>query len=547
MKKNSFVEGTIIATVALVIVKIIGMLYVIPFYATIGVQGAALYAYAYNIYSLFLDISTAGVPTAVSKIVNEYNTLGKQEAKVRAFKIGKKLLGFVAIVAFILMFVFAKEFAVLIIGDISGGNTIEDVTFAIRCVSFALLVFPFLSVTRGFFQGHNAISVSSISQVIEQIVRVAIVLLGSYLAIKVFKQEIKIGVGIALFAAFLGGVSAYIYVSGKLKKHKHELCLDKEFTQKDDVSNKEIIKKIITYAIPVIIISGAYAIYNNVDMVLILKTMNHLGFEALDVEFIATAISTWSNKITVIVSTVSVGLSSSLVPHIVESNTLQDYGDINNKFNQALKIICYASLPMCIGISLLASPIWTVFYGFNQMGTNILAYGIFCPLFANLYATCNQTLQSMNKFKMVYISSISGILLNTLLDVPLMFLFNKIGLPAYWGASTATMIGFLLTFIIAAIYLKKAFNFNYSSFFKSLGKMIIPLVVMIGVVVLLKIIMPINYDSRFSCILYIAVIAIVGAFIYLFTSHKMGLIKDILGDNYLEKLKNKLFKKKKEA
>ena len=59
MKKSSFVEGTVIATLAIIITKIMGMLYVIPFYAIVGVQGSALYAYAYSIYNIFLDISTA--------------------------------------------------------------------------------------------------------------------------------------------------------------------------------------------------------------------------------------------------------------------------------------------------------------------------------------------------------------------------------------------------------------------------------------------------------------------------------------------------------
>ena len=54
MKKSSFVEGTFIATAAIIFVKILGMLYVIPFYAIVGTEGAALYAYAYNIYNIFL-------------------------------------------------------------------------------------------------------------------------------------------------------------------------------------------------------------------------------------------------------------------------------------------------------------------------------------------------------------------------------------------------------------------------------------------------------------------------------------------------------------
>ena len=70
MRRSSFIEGTFIATFAIIFIKILGMLYVIPFYAIVGIQGSALYAYAYNIYNMFLDISTIGLPIAMSKITN---------------------------------------------------------------------------------------------------------------------------------------------------------------------------------------------------------------------------------------------------------------------------------------------------------------------------------------------------------------------------------------------------------------------------------------------------------------------------------------------
>ena len=92
MKKSSFVEGTIIATLSIFIVKILGMLYVIPFYGMIDAKATALYAYAYNIYSIFLDISIAGIPIAMSKIIKEYDTLGKIEAKERAYRLGRNII-----------------------------------------------------------------------------------------------------------------------------------------------------------------------------------------------------------------------------------------------------------------------------------------------------------------------------------------------------------------------------------------------------------------------------------------------------------------------
>ncbi len=70
MKKNSFMQGAFIATLGIVLSKILGIIYVIPFYAIIGEQGGALYGYGYSIYSIFLGISQAFIPLAISKIVS---------------------------------------------------------------------------------------------------------------------------------------------------------------------------------------------------------------------------------------------------------------------------------------------------------------------------------------------------------------------------------------------------------------------------------------------------------------------------------------------
>jgi len=548
LKKNSFIEGTIIATVAIVLVKILGMLYVIPFYATVGVQGAALYAYAYNIYSLFLEISTAGIPNAVSKLINEYNTLNKQEAKIRTFKLGKKILGFIAITAFIILFVFAPLIAKLIMGDMAGANSVEDISFVIRCVSFALLIFPFLSVSRGFFQGHNIIYVSSFSQVIEQVARVSVIIFGSYIALNFLGLSNAHAVGVATFGAFIGGFCAYLYVRKKLVNNKKELALDTNFLVKDEVTNKEIIKKIISYAIPVVIVSIAFTIYNNIDMILTLRVMDYIGsYEALEVEFIATAISTWASKISLIVTSIGLGLSSSMIPAMVEAYTLKNYTDVNHKFNKAIEIIIFITVPMCIGISLLSGPIWTIFYGESTLGASILAVCIFSPLFTNLFTVSNFTLQSMNKFKIVYISAISGILINTLLDVPFMLMFDVIGIPAYYGATLATVVGLGFALVLAMLILKKEYNFKYNEIKIVTKKCLVPLSTMIVVVLLMRIFLPINLSSRASCIMFTALISVVGAIVYFIVSKQMGLIEEVLGKDFLEKVKNKFSLKKKRS
>lgn len=541
MKKSGFIEGTVIATAAIVITKILGMLYVIPFYAMIGIQGSALYAYAYNIYVIFLDISSAGLPVAISKIIKEYNTLGMMDAKVRAYRLGKRIINIVSVAAFIILFIFAESIASLILGDLQGGNTISDVAFVIRCVSFAVLVIPFLSVSKGYLQGHNIINVSSFSQVIEQVVRIAVILGGSYIALNVLHLSLTTSVGIAVFGAFAGGLAAIMYILFNMRKHKKELSLTDD-VKKDKISDKAIIKKLISYAVPFIIIDVGVSVYNFVDMVLISRTMTSLGFDAATTEFITSSVSAWAGKISMVVNSIAMGLTVSLIPNIVEAFTLKKWKLVESRLNKALQIILVTCIPMVLGISLLATPIWSVFYGTEELtlGGLVLAVYIFVSLFFNLYMVTSSTLQSLNKFKAVYFTTLLGYITNALLDVPLMLICNALGLEPFIGAILASVCGYSLSVFTALHILKKEQKLKYGDTFKTLLKTLIPATVMVVVVLLLKMVVPVNYASKASCILYIAVISIIGAIVYLVIAYKQGLLDKVFGREYLNKIIKKI-------
>ena len=541
MKKSSFIEGTVIATIAIIITNILGMLYVIPFYAMVGVQGSALYAYAYNIYVIFLDISSAGLPVAMSKIIKEYNTLGMLDAKVRAYKLGKRVVNFVSVAAFICLFLFAGNIASLILGDLQGGNTINDVAFVIRCVSFAILVIPFLSISKGYLQGHNIINVSSISQVIEQVVRIAVILGGSYIALNIFHLSLTTSVGIAVFGAFCGGIAAILYIVKNMHKHKKELSFTGDI-KKDDISDSEIIKKILSYAIPFIIIDVGVSVYNFVDMVLISRTMVHLGFDAATTEFITSSVSAWAGKINMVVNAIAMGLTVSLIPNIVEAFTLKKWHLVESRLNKALQIIIVTCVPMVLGISLLSKPIWGIFYGTEELslGGLVLSVYIFIALFFNIYMVTSSTLQSLNKFKAVYLTTLLGYVTNAFLDVPLMLLCHALGLEPFIGAVLASILGYSLSAISTLVLLNKEHKLKYNETFKVMFKILLPTIMMVLVVVLLKFVIPINYMSRLSSIIYVAIISIVGALVYLFTTYKMGILTLVFGKEYLNKIVKKV-------
>ena len=394
MKKNSFVEGTIIATSLIVLVKILGMLYVIPFYKIVGSSGGALYSYAYNIYLIFLGISSAGLPDAIAKIISEYNALGYDDAKSRAYKIGKKIIGFISVIVFVILFVFAEEIGKFIIGDLTGTNTAKDVAFVVRCVSPAVLLIPFLSITKGYLQGHKYIGPSSFSQLIEQLLRIIVILMGSYLVLKVFEGSLSLAIGIAVSGAFFGGLGALIYLRHAIKKSDINVITDKKDSK---ISNKEITKKIITYALPFVIISIVSHLYNFTDQILVLRTLENMGFLSDDVEFIAASISTWSPKICMIINAMAMGMTMSLVPTIVSAITKKETKEVENKVNKSLSMIVFVSLPLSLGLCILQKSVWTIFYDVNPYGPEILGLMVFSALFGNMYLIVSTICQSLSK------------------------------------------------------------------------------------------------------------------------------------------------------
>lgn len=347
MKKNSFIEGTIIATFAIILIKVLGMIYVIPFYRIVGSDGGALYSYGYNIYLIFLSISSAGIPNAISKVISEYNALDLKEAKVRASMIAKRIIGFISVVAFFILFIFAEEIGKFIIQDLKGNNSYQDVAFVIRCVAPAILAIPLLSINKGYLQGHNYIKPSSMSELIEQIVRIFVILCGSYLCLKVFNGELSLAIGIAMSGAFFGGIVAYIYLKIISKRNKEQLGFIKH-EERDKISSKSILKKIITYAVPFVILSIVLHIYNFTDQLLILRTLENMNYSGADVEFIASSISTWATKICAIITAIATGITTSLIPTIVSAYTQKRKKDVNRNINKALALSFTASLPLVL-------------------------------------------------------------------------------------------------------------------------------------------------------------------------------------------------------
>jgi O-antigen/teichoic acid export membrane protein len=544
MRKSAFVTGAFITSLGIIITKILGIIYVIPFYAIIGEKGGALYGYAYTIYLVFMSLSSAGIPLAISKIVSEYQTLGYHNAKKRAFLIGKRIALLLGFICFLVIMFFAPLLAKTIIGDVTGGNTIDDITFVIRVIGCAILVVPLLSIYRGYFEGHRFMSPPSISQVVEQLVRVLVIIFGSFMALKVFNLSLTTTVGVALFGATLGAISSYLYLVDKRRKNSKKFNEKIRNVNEPIITDKMIFKKILIYAVPFIMIDIFKSMYNYIDMTTVVKGLVNLAnFSTSDAEVIYSMLSTWCAKFNMIVLAISTGVIVSLIPNLTESFVKNKKSDINNKISQALSVLIFLTFPMTIGISFLAKPIWTLFYGNSVYGPSVLSYYIFVAFIGGIFTTLVTIIQTMKDYKGVFLSLCSGVLVKLLLNYNLIIAFRKMNLPAYYGSITATILGYLVSLVICLIILKCKFKISYEKLLKNLMEIVCGTVLMIFVLFILSLFIHISNTSRIASLFIIMFYSVVGAVIYFVYEYKTNVIKNIFGNNIFKSLRKIILKK----
>ena len=146
-KKQSFLHGAALLAAATAIVKVIGAFYKIPLNAIIGTKGFANFNTAYNIYTVLLLISTAGLPVAMSRMISAANSLGNTKQVKRIYKTAQTIFLCLGIPFGILMTCFAKPLSVF--------QEQPDAWDAIACLGTSAFLMCLVAAFRGFFQGHR--------------------------------------------------------------------------------------------------------------------------------------------------------------------------------------------------------------------------------------------------------------------------------------------------------------------------------------------------------------------------------------------------------
>lgn len=539
---SKIVRGAMLLTGATFLSKFLGMIYVIPFHSMVGETGGALFNFAYTPYNILISISTIGVPLAVSKFVSKYNALDDYKTGYRMFKAGIQLMVITGILAFLTLYFSADLLAGwMITADDAAEITVAEIAQVIRMVSFALLIIPAMSIVRGFFQGYQSMGPTAVSQVIEQIIRIAFLLSGTFIVLKVYDSEaISTAVGFATFSAFIGGLASclvlYIYWQRR-KSNIFDLMDRQQYTY--EVSTKDLFFELFSYAGPFVIVGLATPLYQLVDQFTFQRAMVAIG-QAKDWQVPYAAINFYGHKLVIIPVTIATGLSLAILPALTKSFTKKNRSLLTNQINQAVQIVLVLVVPAVIGLIVLSDVAYGSLYSLENIEISgpLLAWYAPTALLFGLFTVSSSILQGINEQRFAVISLSAGLLMKVLFNIQLIHTFGPKG--AIFGTSLAVGAAVILNLW----RIKISIQFSFKQTIKRFVLILVFSAVMFGVVwgskVLLLPILPYD-ESRMAAIFMLFIGVSIGGAIYLLLAYKSTLLEHIFGteaiNNYIGKFR----------
>ncbi|WP_404429012.1 oligosaccharide flippase family protein [Sutcliffiella horikoshii] len=529
MSTSNILRGTFILTLGTMISRVLGLVYIFPFYALVGKSGGELYTYAYVLYSVVLSIATMGVPLAVSKFVAKYNALEEYAVGRKLFSSGLLLMSITGIVSFLILYIMAPVFSPMIINE-SSKHSFDDVTLVIRMVSFALLLVPVMSLIRGFFQGHESMGPTAVSQVVEQIARIIFLLGSVYIIINVTEGSLPTAIGYATFGAFIGalaGLGILIWYWFSRKRHLDTLL--EQDKGNVEISYKEMYKEILLYAAPFVFVGLAMPLYQLVDTFTFNKAMLLAGIDSDTSGDAFAIINTYGQKLVIIPVTLATAFALSLLPAVTKSFINNESDVLQRQLSTTFQILMFLTVPACIGLAILGGPAYAAFYSYDELGGYLLTWYAPTAIPLAIFTVTASVLQGINKQKYTVYGLAIGVALKLILNYPLIFFMEA------EGSIVATAIGYMASVVINLWAIQKFTGFSYSIVLRRGMLMTIFNVIMIAAVLvvlqLLEGFIPYS-EGRLQAIIVVAVSGLVGAGIYFFLSYRSNLLMYLFGNRF---------------
>lgn len=529
--KQSLITGALASSFGIFLSKLLGLLYVVPLNSFATDANMVFYSVTYTYYDLLLRVSSAGIPFAIAALVAKYYSRNDYRTVLLVKKLGSSFLlasGFVIALIFLLV---SGPIASSILGEQATAADIATLINLFRILAIALVLVPLLSSFRGYYQGLKMLPTYAASQVLEQLVRVAFIILGGFFVVNVLKLDGIFAIYTAILAASIGALFAIIYLVITTKKTNREIM---ELALKQDETNrdaKQIFIELLSIGLPYLTVSllAYFPAIINSTFFIDYATSNGGSYE--QIKLIFGIIQVNCSKLSSIPLVLALGFSSGLVPYLTESIEKHDFSTLKRQVNTIFNALFYILVPMIAWMIVYSRPIYYIMYGQSSLDTGSTVIRFY--MLWVMLDTLNQLLCSMSITLRMRKNTIAILLISNVIKV--VGFFTLVRFLSYNGMIASDMICclFIITSIMYLIH--KNFGVNYALTLKCL--FIIAAVSVISCLpVLLQNMIGFVYSSRFLAIIVLGFYGLLSLLIYVWLTDRVGLMKIITGRNLKDHL-----------
>lgn len=492
MSQTTFVKSAFILTIASLLSKILGSIFRIPLQNIAGDEVLGIFSLVYPVYMVALFLSVAGIPTAISKLIAEARAINNQGNIREIYTTASILSLFFGVISFAIIYFFSTPIA-----NALGG---PETRVSLIIVSATLIIAPYMAVYRGYFQGFEDMRPTGISQVIEQFIRVALILIMAYILVSAEASTEVISGGV-MVGSVLGALASLIYLRMIYARSSFKV---KKITAYTLTIFKKWSKQILQVSIPIAIGSITMALLNFIDSFTVPLGLRQAGVSTEKITYLYGIFS----RGTTLVQIVTVFASSivmPLIPAITKKMLERDLSGTRSIIERSYYLTHFISWPAALELVALTFPLNLSLFT-NLEGSMVLAITEFSSVFTSLVLLGTGVLQGIG------LANISAFII--ILGVVLKIIINPmfIRISGLDGAAWATLTVYFVLFLTNSMIINK--HLKLILFNKQIGKIILASVIMGAVIGIPTLFFDLSEWTRLQALGYIIIAIIFGAIIY---------------------------------
>jgi len=439
LKKDSLIRGTIILAAAALIARFLGIFQRVPLDYLLTEAGGAYFTAANNIYLLLLVVATAGIPSAISKMIAERHARGRI-AEAREIYRAALLFGVVTGVA--------VSSALMLLAPLLARDN-PGATASIRAIAPALLLFPVIAMMRGYFQGRQYMTAGAVSQIVEQILRVVTSVSLAFALYSWGYGDERIAAAASAGTIF-GAVGAFAVMLGYAAKLRRADAADgRKADAKSAKAAKaasrgragggtrygDVYREIFRLSVPIVLTSMTVQFFYYFDTQFFYR-LTEVYYGSRDLTNAALdALGMKAQTIAGIPPILAVALSQSIIPVISSAYATGNMREVSRQASLVLRIVIFTGVPVALALTAAARSVTGLLY--TPGGSGIVAALTAGTVLQIVMMTTNSTLFGLGKPRQAMYHTLTGMAVKAALSV----LFGP-ALGVY-GLILASTIGFL--------------------------------------------------------------------------------------------------------